>query len=83
VFAGPKGSDKRTVSVVLPPNTTSGTADIAGIAAQLKACGFIPSSDDGILDVEYGIEAQYGGGVTFAVNGVIPSAGVVRNGVYG
>ncbi len=67
-FAGTKGSNNSTVSVVLPSNTTSGTTDIAGIIAQLKARGYIPSSDDGILDVEYGIEAPYGGGDTFAVN---------------
>ncbi len=67
-FAGTMGSNDSTVSVVLPSNTTSGTVDIAGIVAQLKARGYIPSSDDGILDVEYGIEAPYGGGNTFAVN---------------
>jgi Glycosyl hydrolase family 12 len=67
-FAGTKGSNNSTVSVVLPSNTTSGTVDIAGIVAQLKARGYIPSSDDGILDVEYGIEAPYGGGDTFAVS---------------
>ena len=69
-FAGNKGSNNSTVSVVLPSNTTRGTVDIAGIVAQLKARGYIPSSDDGILDVEYGIEAPYGGGNTFAVNAV-------------
>ncbi len=67
-FAGTKGRNNSTVSVVLPSNTTSGTVDIAGIVAQLKARGYIPSSDDGILDVEYGIEAPYGGGQAFAVN---------------
>jgi hypothetical protein len=69
-FAGTKGSNNSTVSVVLPSNTTSGTVDITGIVAQLKARGYIPSSDGGILDVEYGIEAPYGGGNTFAVNAV-------------
>ena len=63
-----QGRNSSTVSVVLPSNTTSGTVDIAGIVAQLKARGYIPSSDDGILDVEYGIEAPYGGGQAFAVN---------------
>lgn len=67
-FAGTKGSNDSTVSVVLPSNTTRGTVDIAGLVAQLQARGYIPSSDDGILDVEYGVEAPYGGGNTFAVN---------------
>ncbi len=67
-FDGTKGSNNSTVSVVLPSNTTSGTVDIGGIVAQLKARGYIPSSDDGVLDVEYGVEAPYGGGKTFAVN---------------
>jgi Glycosyl hydrolase family 12 len=67
-FAGTKGSNGSTVSVVLPSNTTSGTVAIAGIVAQLKALGYIPSSDNGILDVEYGTEAPYGGGNIFAVN---------------
>ena len=67
-LSGTKGSSTSTVSVVLPSNKTSGTVDISGIVAQLKALGYVPSSDDGILDVEYGIEAPYGGGNTFAVN---------------
>jgi hypothetical protein len=67
-FDGTKGSNDSTVSVVLPSNRTSGTVDIADIVAQLKSSGYIPSSDDGILDVEYGVEAPYGGGNTFAVN---------------
>jgi hypothetical protein len=50
--------------VVLPSNTTSGTVDIAAIAAQLKARGYISKSDEAILDVEYGIEPPYGGGNT-------------------
>jgi len=69
-FAGTKGSNNSTVSVVLPSNTTSGTVGIAGMVSQLKALGYIPSSDNGILDVEYGIEAPYGGGNAFAVNAV-------------
>ncbi len=69
-FAGTKGSNNSTVSVVLPSNRTSGTVDIASIVAQLKARGYIPSSDDGILDAEYGVEAPYGGGNAFAVNAV-------------
>ena len=67
-FAGNKGSNNSTVSVVLPSNATSGTVHIDGIVAQLKSLGYIPSSDNGILDVEYGIEAPYGGGNTFTVN---------------
>ena len=63
-----KGSNSGMVSVVLPPNATSGTVNIASIIAQLKSLGYVPSSDNGILDVEYGIEAPYGGGNTFAVN---------------
>jgi hypothetical protein len=72
-FAGTKGANNSTVSVVLPSNTTSGTVDIAGIVSQLKAEGYIPSSDDGILDVEYGVEAPYGGGNTFAVKALTVS----------
>jgi hypothetical protein len=58
-----------TVSVVLPQNETSGTVNIASIISQLKADGYISSADTGDLDVEYGIEAPYGGGQTFKVNG--------------
>jgi len=58
-----------TVSVVLPKNETSGTVNIASIISQLKADGYITSADTGDLDVEYGIEAPYGGGRTFTVNG--------------
>lgn len=59
-----------TVSVVLPQNETTGTVNISNIVSQLKSSskGYITSNDDGILDVEYGIEAPYGGGQTFAVN---------------
>jgi glycosyl hydrolase family 12 len=57
-----------TVSVVLRKNETSGTVDIASIISQLKARGYITTADNGILDVEYGIEAPYGGGQTFKVN---------------
>ncbi len=67
-FAGTKGSNNSTVSVVLRSNRTSGTVDISSVVAQLKTRGYIPSSDDGVLDVEYGVEAPYGGGNTFAVN---------------
>ena len=63
-----------TVSVVLPKNETIGTVDIASIISQLKALGKITSADTGILDVEYGIEAPYGGGQTFEVGGFSVSA---------
>ncbi len=63
-----------TVSVVLPKNETIGTVDIASIIRQLKSLGDITSADTGILDVEYGIEAPYGGGQTFNVNGFSISA---------
>ena len=58
-----------TVSVVLPRNETSGTINIASIISQLKADGYVTAADTGDLDVEYGIEAPYGGGQTFGVNG--------------
>lgn len=58
-----------TVTVVLPSNETVGSVDIASIISQLKAHRLITSADTGVLDVEYGIEAPYGGGQTFEVNG--------------
>ena len=58
-----------TVSVVLPKNETLDTVNIASIISQLKGLGYVTSADTGILDVEYGIEAPYGGGQTFTVNG--------------
>jgi hypothetical protein len=67
-FSGTKGDNNSTISVVLPENTTSGTVNIASIVGQLRTLGYVPSSDNGILDVEYGIEAPYGGGSTFAVD---------------
>jgi Glycosyl hydrolase family 12 len=57
-----------TVSVVLPKNESIGSVDIAAIISQLKAHGYVTSADTGILDVEYGIEAPYGGGQTFKVS---------------
>jgi hypothetical protein len=69
-FAGTIGDNNSTVSVVLPSNSTSGTVDISSIVSQLKSLGYVPSADTGILDVEYGIEAPYGGGSTFTVNGL-------------
>ncbi len=64
-----------TVSVVLPQNEASGNVDITSIISQLKAHGYVTSADTGILDVEYGIEAPYGGGQTFKVNGFSVTAG--------
>lgn len=64
-----------TVSVVLPKNETIGSVDIASIISQLKSLGYITSADTGILDVEYGIEAPYGGGQTFKVNGFSVTTG--------
>lgn len=70
------GSNKTgTVWVVLPKNETVGSVDIANIISQLKSRGYINSADTGILDVEYGIEAPYGGGQTFKVNGIGVSTG--------
>lgn len=63
-----------TVSVVLPSNETIGTVNIASIISQLEARGYITSADNGILDVEYGIEAPYGGGQTFVVDGLSVTA---------
>lgn len=64
-----------TVSVVLPQNETIGTINIASIISQLTALGYISTTDNGILDVGYGIEAPYGGGRTFAVNGFSVTTG--------
>jgi Glycosyl hydrolase family 12 len=64
-----------TVSVVLPHNETSATINIANLVSQLKALGYVNSADNGILDIEYGIEAPYGGGKTFEVNGFSVTAG--------
>jgi hypothetical protein len=64
-----------TVSVVLPGNEASGSVDITSIISQLKNLGRITSADTGILDVEYGIEAPYGGGQAFKVNGFSVTAG--------
>lgn len=59
-----------TVSVLLPSNMTSGNINIASLVTQLKALGYVNSGYNGILDVEYGIEAPYGGNQTFTVNSV-------------
>ncbi len=64
-----------TVSVVLPKNETSGTLNNPSIKSQLKPKRNITSADTGILDVEYGIEAPYGGGQTFKVNGLSVTTG--------
>jgi len=63
------------VSVVLPKNATTETVNIASIISQLKARGYVTSADTGILDVEFGIEAPYGGGQTFGVNQFSVTAG--------
>ncbi len=57
-----------TVSVVLPSNETTGTVNVSSLVSQLQSKGYITSADNGILDLEYGIEAPYGGGQTFTVN---------------
>jgi hypothetical protein len=59
-----------TVSVVLPKNETSGSVNIASIVRELKSLGYVAQNYDGILDVEYGIEAPYGGNQVFTVNSV-------------
>ena len=64
-----------TVSVALPSNETIGTVNIASIISQLEARGYVTTADNGILDVEYGIEAPYGGGQTFAVDGLSVTTG--------
>ena len=56
------------VSVLLPRNQTAGSVDISSLVGQLKSLGYVSRSYDGILDVEYGIEAPYGGGQTFTIN---------------
>jgi len=57
-----------TVSVVLPQNETRGTINITSLITQLKGLGYVNAADSGILDVEFGIEAPYGGGQTFKAN---------------
>ncbi len=64
-----------TVSVVLPRNETSATINIAGLISQLKALGYVTTADNGILDVEYGMEIPYGGGRNFEVNGFSVTSG--------
>jgi hypothetical protein len=56
------------VSVLMPSNLTSGTVNIAKLIHHLTSLGYVNSSYDGVLDVEYGIEAPYGGGQIFTVN---------------
>lgn len=58
------------ISVVRPSNVTSGSVNISSLVSQLKSLGYVNNAYDGILDVEYGIEAPYGGGQTFTVNSV-------------
>ncbi|HXZ64130.1 MAG TPA: hypothetical protein VEH05_05310, partial [Streptosporangiaceae bacterium] len=59
----------------LPQNETIGTVDITSIISQLTALGYVNTADNGILDVGYGIEAPYGGGRTFEVNGFSVTTG--------
>jgi hypothetical protein len=56
------------VSIVLPQNKTVGSVNISSLVSELKSLGYVNSTYNGILDVEYGIEATYGGGRTFTVN---------------
>jgi hypothetical protein len=56
------------VSVLMPSNLTSGNVNISNLVSILKSKGYVNSSYNGILDLEYGIEAPYGGNQTFTVN---------------
>lgn len=69
------GNTTGIVSVVLPRSQSAGRVDIASVVRQLKSRGYISSADDGILDVEYGIEAPYGGGRAFSVRGLSVTRG--------
>lgn len=70
------GNEIGTVTVVLPQNETSGTVNIGSIITQLKAQNLISNTDrTGALDTEYGVEAPYGGGQTFTVNGFSVTTG--------
>jgi hypothetical protein len=62
--------DKSTgiVSVLMPSNLTKGNVNIAKLVSILKSKGYVNSGYNGILDMEYGIEAPYGGNQTFTVN---------------
>jgi hypothetical protein len=53
---------------VLPQNKTAGSVNISSLVSELKSLGYVNSTYNGILEVEYGIEAPSGGGQTFTVN---------------
>lgn len=69
IWYGPTSSNK-TVTVIEPTNSTSGSVNIYHIVNQLQTDGYVPTTNNGQLDMEYGIEAPYGGGNTFTVNSV-------------
>lgn len=62
------GDNKTGIVSVVLPNSASGTVNISSLVGQLKARGYVAANYDGILDLEYGVEAPYGGGKTFTVN---------------
>jgi hypothetical protein len=55
------------ISIVAPSNTTSGTLNIAKLVNEVHSLGY-DTAQTGIIDVEFGIEAPYGGGQMFKVN---------------
>ena len=55
------------ISIVAPENTTSGTLNVTNLVNELHSLGY-DTAQTGIIDVEFGIEAPYGGGKTFRVN---------------
>jgi hypothetical protein len=55
------------ISIVAPSNTTSGTLNIAKLINEVHSLGY-DTAQTGIIDVEFGIEAPYGGGNMFKVN---------------
>lgn len=65
------GDNKTGIVSVVLPNSTNGTVNISGLISQLKALGYVAANYDGILDLEYGVEAPYGGGQTFTVNSLV------------
>lgn len=69
IWYGPTSTNK-TVTVIEPTNKTSGYINISSTISQLQADGYVPKTNNGQLDMEYGIEAPYGGGNTFTVNSV-------------
>jgi hypothetical protein len=55
------------ISIVAPRNTTSGTLNITNLVGELHSLGY-DTAQTGIIDVEFGIEAPFGGGQVFKVN---------------